>query len=188
MSIRLSARRCEEIKNIVVDFFEKYRIDCVPISGFEIATKMGIEVLPYSSFERSTQKVMMRCSEDGFTVRNGDIIKIVYNQEKGYKRINHTFLHEIGHIVLNHTQDSELAEAEARFFAKYALAPPVLIHKLETKSAEMVSATFNISSEAAGYALEYYRKWLNFGANNYTEYEIRTLELFNNNDNPYMTH
>ena len=27
-------------------------------------------------------------------------------------------MHECGHIVLDHTEDSELAEAEAKFFAK----------------------------------------------------------------------
>ena len=49
MGIRLSDERCEEIKKEVVGLFEKYNINCVPINGFEIASKMGIKVIPYSS-------------------------------------------------------------------------------------------------------------------------------------------
>mgnify|MGYP001368979014 FL=1 len=41
MSIRLSDERCEEIKQEVVNLFERYNINCVPISGFEIASKMN---------------------------------------------------------------------------------------------------------------------------------------------------
>lgn len=180
MAIRLSSERCEEIKNIVVDFYEKYDINCVPISGFEIATKMGIEIIPYSSFTLFQQRIFKELSEDGFTARRGASAKIVYNQEKSYKRINNTFLHEIGHIVLNHTQDSELAETEAKFFAKYALAPPVLIHKLNDKTPKNISQVFDISFEAATYAYDYYKKWLSYGPDEYTDYEIRTLRLFKN--------
>ena len=44
------------------------------------------------------------------------------------RRIRFTIMHEIGHIVLDHTEHSDLAESEANFFAKYALAPPPLVH------------------------------------------------------------
>ena len=40
--IKLSSRRCEEIKKIVVEMFVKYGVCCVPINGFEIASKMGV--------------------------------------------------------------------------------------------------------------------------------------------------
>lgn len=178
MAISLSGQRCEEIKRIVIDLYEKYDISCTPISGFELAIKMGVEVVPYSSYTPFQQERFLEASEDGFTARRGNVIKILYNQSKKYKRINNTLLHEIGHIVLEHTQDSELAEAEAKFFAKYALAPPVLIHKLKEKTPENISDVFDISYEAATYALEYYQKWLAYGSNEYTDYELRTLKLF----------
>ena len=87
-------------------------------------------------------------------------------------------MHEIGHIVLEHSQDSEIAEKEVKFFAKYALAPPVLIHKLERKDPYTISDTFDISFEAACYALSYYNKWLAYGGKTYTSYEIKILNLF----------
>lgn len=80
--------------------------------------------------------------------------------------------------MLDHTEESELAEAEAKFFPKYAFAPPVLIHKLELKNAYEVYKHFDISVEAAGYAFDYYRKWLTYGNKDYTNYELRLLRLF----------
>ena len=96
----------------------------------------------------------------------------------GYRRINNTLAHECGHIVLDHTEESELAEAEAKFFAKFALAPPALIHKLKLKDAYEIYDHFDISIEAAGYAFSYYRKWLTYGNRDYTDYELRLLQLF----------
>ena len=87
-------------------------------------------------------------------------------------------MHEMGHIVLDHTEDSELAQKEADFFAKFALAPPVLIHRMKLETAKEVSDFFGISYEAAGYALSYYQKWLNYGGRDYKDYEIRMLRLF----------
>lgn len=181
MAFRLQAKRCEEIKEIVVRTFEKLNIRCTPISGFEIATKLGVVIVPYSSKPESVIKLILEESEDGFSVKKDGTWYIFYNdnmRSKKYRRINNTLIHECGHIVLDHTQASELAEAEANFFAKYAIAPPVLIHKLKLKSANDVYDHFDISHEAAKYAFEYYIKWLNYGGEYYKDYEMRLLELF----------
>lgn len=181
MAIRLSSKRCEEIKKIVVYTFERLGIRCVPISGFEIATNLGAVIVPYSSKPEAVIKLMLEESEDGFSVKKDGIWYIFYNDNlrtKKYRRINNTLIHECGHIILNHTQASELAEAEANFFAKYAIAPPALIHKLKLKNAREIYERFDISLEAAGYAFEYYLKWVNCGRKYYTDYEIRLLRLF----------
>lgn len=53
----------------------------------------------------------MKKSEDGFSVeKNIGEWYIYYNDKKDYGRINNTIMHEIGHIVLDHSEDSELAE------------------------------------------------------------------------------
>lgn len=116
-----------------------------------------------------------------FLLKKGGTWYIFYNDDKHskrYRRINNTLIHECGHIILDHTQASELAEAEANFFAKYAIAPPVLIHKLKLKNANEVYEHFDISHEAAEYAIKYYHKWLNYGGAYYTDYEMRLLKLF----------
>lgn len=178
MSIRLTDQRYEEIKSVVADTFIKNNIHCVPISGFELATKLGAKVIPYSLFSKETQSLMMRYSEDGFAIKRDGIWYIYYNEKQEYGRINLTLLHECGHIVLDHTEHSELAETEANFFAKYAIAPPVLIYKLRLKNEYEVYEHFDISMQAAEYAFEYYKKWLIFGKSYLTTYERKIINLF----------
>lgn len=178
MGIKLNGSRCEEIKRAVAKMFVEYSITCVPISGFEIAVKMGIKVTRYSAYSKEIRAILFKESSDGFSMMVDDQWYIFYNDEKSYKRINFTIMHEIGHIVLDHTEDSELAKKEADFFAKFALAPPVLIHRMKLETAEAISDIFGISYEAAGYALSYYQKWLKYGGHDYKDYEIRMLRLF----------
>lgn len=178
MAFRLSDNRCEEIKKIVVDTFVQLNIRCVPISGFEMAKKIGAKIIPYSSKPAGTRVLMMTRSEDGFSVKYNSEWYVFYNDEQNYGRVNNTLLHECGHIVLDHTEESELAEAEAKFFAKYAIAPPVLIHELKLKSAFEIYDRFDVSREAAEYAYSYYCKWLVYGNQDYTDYELRLIQLF----------
>ncbi len=178
MAFRLSYNRCEEIKKIVVDTFVRLNIRCVPISGFEIATKLNVTIIPYSYFTEEIKRLMLLKSEDGFCGKKNGEWFIWYNDSKNYGRVNNTLMHEIGHIVLDHSQESDLAEAEANFFAKYALAPPVLIHKLNLKNEYEVYEMFDISLEASKYAYSYYLKWLAYGEKDYTDYELKLLQLF----------
>lgn len=179
MGIKLSNQRCEEIKRIVVRMYVKYGITCVPVNGFEIASKMGIKVVPYSAIPESKRWLLFKKSEDGFCVeRNLGEWYIYYNDARDYGRVNNTIMHEIGHIVLDHSEDSELAEKEVKFFAKFALAPPVLVHKFQLASAEEIADIFEISFEAACYAYSYYRKWLRYSGSEYTDYEKVILRLF----------
>ena len=179
MGISLSNARYEEIKQIIVDMFVKYDICCVPINGFELATKIGIKVIPYSAIPKSKRWLLLKKSEDGFSVEKitGECY-IYYNDEKEYGRINNTIMHEIGHIVLDHSEDSELAEKEVKFFAKYALVPPVLVHKLKLDNPMDIVGIFNVSFEAACYAYSYYKKWLQYGSSAYTKYELTLLNIF----------
>ena len=179
MGISLSHTRYEEIKQIVVDLFVRHGVSCVPVNGFELATKMGVTVVPYSATPESKRWLLFKKSEDGFCVeKNCGEWFIYYNDQKDYGRINNTIFHEIGHIVLDHSEDSELAEKEVKFFAKYALVPPVLVHKLRLNNPQDIADIFEVSYEAACYAYSYYRKWLQYGASDYTSYEITLLNLF----------
>jgi Zn-dependent peptidase ImmA (M78 family) len=177
LSVFLSNDRYEEIKKIIIDLFVKYDISCVPVNGFELATKMGITIIPYSA----KSGLLLKKSEDGFCVeKEKNNWFIFYNDNKSYGRINNTIMHEIGHIVLDHSEDSELAEKEVNFFAKYALAPPALIHKLKLSDPYSIANIFEVSFEAACYAYSYYKKWLKYGSSDYTDYEVTLLNLFKN--------
>lgn len=179
MGITLSDKRCEEIKQIVVDLFVRYDVCCVPVSSFELATKMGVKIIPYSAKPKNIQRLLLKKSEDGFSVQTRDGKWLIfYNETKIYGRINNTIMHEIGHIVLDHTEDSELAEKEVKFFTKYALVPPVLVHKFELDNPADIAKVFSVSFEAARYAYEYYKKWLRNSSSEYTSYELTLLKLF----------
>lgn len=178
--MRLTDEQYEFIKGEVVALFERYDVRCIPINGFELAYKMGITLIPYSALTEKQRAAAMKVSTDGFYMehRSGDDL-IYYNDDGiSYERMNMTILHEIGHCVLDHKGESDKEEAEANFFAKYAAAPPPLIHRIKPERPEEIADFFNISYEASVYAFSYYQKWLVYGGKDYTEYEIRLLRLF----------
>ncbi len=177
--MKLSVEQYEFIKGEVVALFEQYDVRCIPISGFELACKIGIKQIPYSALTQKQCIAAMKISSDGFYLEDSSGTDIIYyNDTVSYERLNMTFLHEIGHCVLDHKGGSD-EEAEANFFAKYAAAPPPLVHCLSDKSPEYIADAFCISYTAAVYASKYYQKWLAYGNIDYTDYEIRLLRLFN---------
>lgn len=178
--MRLPDEQYEFIKGEVVAVFERYDVRCIPINGFELAYKMQIKLIPYSALSKKKQNAAMELSRDGFYMEDLEgIDTIYYNDTILYERLNMTLLHEIGHCVLDHTGRSDEEEAEAKFFAKYAVAPPPLIHRLSDKSVMSIAAAFCISFEAAENASNYYQKWLVYRGDRYIDYEIRLLQLFN---------
>ena len=178
---KLSDEQYEYIKGEVIALMERLKIKCIPISGFEIATKMGITLIPYSSLSDDELSAALQVSEDGFYCEDAMHEYIYYNaMGRNYERQNMTILHEIGHCVLDHTGHGKDEETEAKFFAKYAIAPPPLIYRLGVENIQDVMNMFDISCEAAWYVYKYYKTWLKFhqAYGRFTEYEIRLLRLY----------
>lgn len=176
----------EFIKGEVIHIFVKYNIKCIPVSGFELALKMGIILIPYSSLCKKKLQKAYEISEDGYFVEESGHEYIYYNDiDCDYERQNWTVLHEIGHIVLDHIGHSKREEKEADFFAKFAIAPPVLVYKIKAKCAMDIYNSFNISYEAATYAFSYYKKWLKKHLENreYKDYEKQLIQLYEKNNN-----
>lgn len=181
--MRLNDDTYEFIKEEVIELFLRYDVKCIPISGFELATKMGIILVPYSALSAGKLDAAQRISPDGFYLELGDGKEyIYYNDQVGYERCNMTILHEIGHAVLGHSEDTdpEVAEAEAAFFAKYAAAPPTLINEIHPVCPEEIADIFCISFEAAWNAWNYYCNWkrFHFAYGRFTAYEERLNQLF----------
>ncbi len=178
---KLTNDEYEFIKGEVIHVFEKYEIKCIPVNGFEIAIKMGVKLITYSSLPEKKLKAAMLQSSEGFYVEHDGKEYIYYNDVgRSYERQNMTILHEVGHCILDHTGEGEHEEDEANFFAKYAIAPPVLVEKIGAKSAEDIYREFDITYEAAGYAYDYYLSWRRrhnrIGV--YTEQEEKLLALY----------
>lgn len=181
--MRLKNSVYEYIKEEVIDLFIRYDIQCIPISGFELAAKMGIVLVPYSALSTAKKLAAQKVSPDGFYWEPGDGKEyIFYNDQMSYERCNMTILHEIGHAVLGHLEDTdpEEAESEAAFFAKYAVAPPPLIYKVQPESPEELAEVFCISFEASWYAWKYYCNWKRFhlAYGRFTAYEVKLNKLY----------
>lgn len=175
----LSDETYEEIKQAVADMFVDYDIKEVPLCSFEVAIKIGLTVIPYSALDSAKWIEAIEYSEDGYSLETNEGEWIIYynDEDKDYSRINQTIMHEIGHYILGHIEEGEIEEAEAKFFAKYALASPPLIHNMKKeKTTENVMEAFDIGYMAACYALQYYRKRMKYGEREYVSYEIQILE------------
>lgn len=179
--MRLTDGQYEEIKQTVMETFQEYDIRCIPINAFEMAIKMGISVIPYSALCDEKQEAARRISTDGYSVETADNEWIIYYNDacKSFGRINQTMMHEIGHFVLGHVEEGDQEEAEANFFAKYALAPPPLIHNLKREiTVQSIMEVFDLSYQAANNAYGYYKMWLQYGECDYTDYELKMIHLF----------
>lgn len=179
--MRLEDEQYEEIKNTVIDTFIEYGIKSIPISAFEMAVRMGLTVIPYSALNEEQKRSALKISKDGFSTELENHEWIIYYNDywQNYGRINHTIMHEVGHYALGHIKEGEQEEAEAEFFAKYALAPPPLIHSFgQNINPDLIRDKFDVSYQAAFYAYKYYKNWLKYGNRDYTNYEIRMLDQF----------
>lgn len=178
---KLTNDEYEFIKGEVIHVFELYDIKGIPVNGFEIAIKMGITLRPYSSLSKKKLKAALKESRDGLYGEYDGKEYIFYNDiDRCYERQNMTILHEIGHCVLDHTGHSEHEEDEANFFAKYAIAPPVLVDRIGAECPEDIYNVFDISYEAAVYAYDYYLSWKrrHNRIGKYTDYEEKLLALY----------
>jgi len=177
---KLHNDRYEEIKEIITDLFESLQISAVPIDCFNIAKRLGFDIVPYSSLPKKTLDLVRNSGGgDAYTLITRDDNKyIFYNDDAIIGRVRFTIMHEVGHYILGHLEESDLAHSEADFFAKYALAPMPIIHSCKIESYVDIKNIFNVSNECASNIMDSYLKWLEYGPKGYTCYENRIIELF----------
>lgn len=187
----LTDERCDEIKREIVYMFEECEVNTIPINCFEICRKLYYVLKPYSSLSPDEYFQALCESQDAYC-------KVEVNPDTGMNqyviyyndhvscigRIRWSIFHEIGHIYLGHHDhpDDSLAkieEAEANFFAKYAMTPPPLVNATRCTSPEDIASKFHTSQEFAGNSYSYYRKWMSYGSFDYENFELKLLQLFN---------
>ena len=116
--------------------------------------------------------------KDGLTKISDNQFSIYYNDLMPERRIRWTLMHEMGHYFLKHSEASELAEAEADFFAKNILAPPILIQYMNIKDSFELYNTFKLSDEASEYSWKYYNNWLKKRQTELDEIEKEVLNVY----------
>ena len=132
----------------IVEIYRKCNIRDFPIDCYAIVKALGFTLVSYGDLAKSHEeyKLLCLCSGDAFT--SYDDMMICYNQKNSRRRIRFNLMHEIGHYVL---QTSDEDEADA--FAAGILAPPAIIVKRKLNTAEMISDYFDLSIAASNRAL-----------------------------------
>ena len=188
----LSSERYEELKQLVVEMYEDAGVSSLPIDCFEIARRLGYVLRPYSQLNVDEFLDAFDISVEGYSKvemnpETGMWQYVIYYNDMHFD-LNHqrfSVFHEIAHCYLGHHDEKEsedtdnIEEAEANFFAKYAMAPPPLInHYRERVCPALIQERFQTSYEEAGYEYEYYQKWREFGPREYTPVEYHMLAMF----------
>lgn len=181
--MRLTGSRYDEIENEVIKMYSQIIIKKFPLNCFEICDQLGIVCIPYSTLSQKKRTALDIGSKDGlhalWEISKGQFVFVIYyNDALSPQRIRFTILHEISHIILEHTEHIELAESEANYFAKYALAPPPLVHELKIEDYVELADRFDISHECAYYCMKKYNSWLRYGSKYYQNNEITLISLF----------
>lgn len=166
------------IEKTVVDLYEELGVSRIPINPFEVARKKGYVIIPFSKMSKETLKLLKKTASSGASIRNEEgTYKIFYDDSDSPRRQRFTVMHEIGHILLGHKQDSEYAEKCANYYASYALSPTPLISLSGCEDYIELADKFFISFFSASIAFERCGKWKRF-SRNVKAYETRLKALF----------
>ena len=125
-------------------FLLEYGVTSLPLDLKRITSEMGVKV------QRDNAGVLMP-NELGITVNTHGSFHIIVRDTPIQKK-RYTIAHEIGHIVLGHTEISEnpyIDEYAAERFATDILAPACVLWGLNVHSAEDISRICNISITSA---------------------------------------
>ena len=168
----MTDKRYREIEQMVLLMYQQMSIITFPMDVFMIAKRFGFRLMPYSKMTAAERRLFQKeCSEDGFctlvqTDKGHCEWRIYYDDVLEYchpkarkRRIRFTILHQIGHIVLDHKEHSNLAEAEANYFAGYAIAPPVLVDQLCVSNYLELSRIFNVTEDCAYCCMSRFFRW-----------------------------
>lgn len=116
--VRVSDTRCEAIKQRVTDLLETCNLHELPLNAHAMIEILGIPLIPYSTLPPTIQDLLETKAEDAICCKKNGKWIIAYNDRKAAKnsrRMLFTLAHELGHVWLDHTELSDLAEKEANF-------------------------------------------------------------------------
>ena len=123
----VSRARQIEIEVEVVEMLKDYGLASYPMSIGKVAEALGIALVPYSTLGEKERELALAASGDAFGIHNADftVAKIAVNDTAGFNFNRSRFSggHEVGHIHLEHTEDTPNREAEADYYAGILTMP-----------------------------------------------------------------
>lgn len=171
-----SGEEYEYICNVIIDIFIDYDIKSFPIDEKDICRKMGIALVPYSTYDSDAIELLKRKSKLGFFVKGSTESPptIYYNDLRLSKgEVRFTIFHELKHYVFEDDDDEK--DDLADFFARYFMCPIpyLLLKKIDTENEIM--AFCETSSTAARNAYSNIVNRRNKYGYHIFDYEIRLI-------------
>lgn len=178
-------RSKEEILDIVCDLYEELNISSLGFDLPSVIKSLGINLIPYSSYDKSEQKILVDFDQDGFNLINSknSKIEIYYNDLIApHNRIKFTLPHELGHICLGHNCDlggeTKEKKNEADLFSNELYCPQAFMIVYGLKTVSDLISTFDITDTYAAILLDKLSKRMDM---NLTKNEKRLIEIFERN-------
>lgn len=152
----LTRERQIEIEIAAVELLQDFGLTNFSVSITRVAKALDIKLVPYSSLPEDEKKLAFAASDDAFHARTADFmdVRIVFDDTNGSLFLRSRFSggHEVGHVVLEHQEDTPNREREADYFAGYLLAPHPLV--LNRPAGYSISEVFGVSEKCAEFAFD----------------------------------
>lgn len=179
IDIRLPKKTYDMIEKAVTSLFLKLKICKYPIDPFEIIRKLGYVLQTYSNLSKEKQLALKVKGLDATSFYDPYLrVFIIYHDEtQPIERLRFTLMHEVGHIILGHKEESDLAKKMADYFAAYSLAPSPIIMRYDCEDYLDVAEKFKISIESAYYTFQRYNNWYEYSGD-IKPYEKALISLF----------
>lgn len=142
----------------IVSIYKECNIESFPLECHSVILHYGFRIYTYEELKKQNMRLYelaAKYSKDSFTF--SDII--AYNDKQSRCRVPFSLMHEFGHYILGHKEETLENEDEADTFASHILAPRILIHKYGYQTADQIHDTFGLSYAASNRALASYKKW-----------------------------
>lgn len=140
----------QQLTSCIIDArFLKYKQNIVFSSFQNYCNKTGID---FSDITINSKL------SDGYTIKINDTYLILYDENVTVQRLRFSMAHEIGHVLLNHKDDSNVEETEANCFASHLLIPDCILYSAMHKNYkyDLVAThnSFGVSWDVANYKLK----------------------------------
>lgn len=150
----------ERIKEKVIEVYKECDIHTFPIDCFAILEHYGMRTITYCDVKQNNPELYLAISsysKDAFRFR----MSVYYNSCNTDRRIRFSLMHELGHYILGHEEETQENEDEADCFASHMIAPRIAIEEFGCTTADELHERFKLSYAASNRTLMDYNKWKN---------------------------
>ena len=175
----------QELDALAIDIYVDYGINSFPLDKKELCRKMGILLIPYSSYEGKDLQLFKKKSKYGFCTfgSNGCTPTIFYNDSVADlgspATIKQTIRHEIKHFACGDTDDDDEFDDLAEHFGRYLACPTAYLVAKRITDVNAIISTFDVSATMARNIISGLTNRINQYGYRIFDYEKPLLELFN---------